>query len=110
MTHRRIKDGAGRSWDVWEVYPAAVERRMSGEFPAVKGDGLSDDDGHSTAERRREVRLLIPAQLQHGWLAFQAGDDRRRFVPVPDGWSTLDEEELVALLMQAERVSDGDRH
>jgi hypothetical protein len=30
MTHRKIKDGDGKSWDVWEVYPAVVERRMSG--------------------------------------------------------------------------------
>jgi hypothetical protein len=96
-------------WDVWEVYPAAVERRMSGEFPAVKQDGRSaKDDGHPDGERRREVRLLVPSELQQGWLAFQAGSDRRRLVPVPENWSTLDEDALLALLMRADRVSDGD--
>lgn len=102
MTHRRIKGGDGRVWDVWEVYPAAVERRMSGEFPAVSGERAPE------AERRREVRLLIPAELQQGWLAFQAGDDRRRLVPVPIDWTKMDDSALVALLERADRVSDGD--
>lgn len=87
---------------MWEVYPAAVERRMSGEFPAITSDG------HARNERRREVRLLVPAELQQGWLAFQTGDDRRRLVPIPENWSTMDEDLLVALLERADRVSDGD--
>jgi hypothetical protein len=108
MTHRKIKDDDGRWWDVWEVYPAAVERRMSGEFPAVKQDGHPERDGRPSGERRREVRLLVPAELQHGWLAFQSGTDRRRVVPVPDNWSTLNDDALVRLLEGADRVSDGD--
>ena len=104
MTHRRIKDGDGRAWDVWEVYPAAVERRMSGEYPAVSGESRPE------GERRREVRLLIPAELQQGWLAFQAGQDRRRLVPIPNDWSTMKEDALLALLERADRVSDGDGH
>lgn len=108
MTHRKIRDGDGRWWDVWEVYPAAVERRMSGEFPAVTQDGRAGTDGGAEGERRREVRVLVPAELQQGWLAFQTGTDRRRLVPIPDNWSTLNEEALMALLERADRVSDGD--
>jgi hypothetical protein len=82
---------------------------MSGEHPAVKEDGRSgQDDGRTERERPREVRLLVPAELQQGWLAFQAGADRRRIAPVPNNWSTLDEESLLALLARADRVSDGD--
>ncbi|HEY2375896.1 MAG TPA: hypothetical protein VGH98_07955 [Gemmatimonadaceae bacterium] len=100
MTHRKIKDGDGKSWDVWEVYPSVVERRMSGEYPiAETGDG--------SRKERREVRLLIPSALQHGWLAFQAGNDRRRLVPIPDNWSAFDEDALLALLRQAQ-LTDGD--
>jgi hypothetical protein len=75
---------------------------MSGEFPAIT------TDGHPRSERRREVRLLIPAELQQGWLAFQTGDDRRRLVPIPDNWSTMNDDSLLTLLERADRVSDGD--
>jgi len=102
MTHRRIKDGDGKSWDVWEVYPSVVERRMSGEFPAVK------DSRSPETDRRRQVRLLVPAQLEQGWLAFQAGSFRRRLAPIPDNWSALDDDALLALLDRAERIADGD--
>lgn len=101
MTHRKIKDGEGKSWDVWEVYPSAVERRMSGEYPIAQRE-----DG-STGERR-EIKVVVPAALQQGWLAFQSGTDRRRLAPIPDRWIHLDEKALVNLLCRADRLSDGD--
>jgi hypothetical protein len=102
MTHRKIKDGDGRAWDVWEVYPAAVERRMSGEHPAVPQERRSDSNP------RREIRLRIPAGLEQGWLAFQAGEDRRRLAPIPDDWIAFADEAIVALLLRADRITDGD--
>ena len=102
MTHRKIRDRNGKSWDVWEVYPSAVERRMSGEYPAAQRE-----DG-STRERR-EVKVVVPTALQQGWLAFQCGDDRRRLAPIPDRWIELDDSALIALLSRADRSSsDGD--
>jgi len=100
MTHRKIKDGVGRAWDVWEVYPSAVEQRMSGEHPAVPGDGA--------AREKREVRIRVPSGLQDGWLAFQSGLDRRRLTPIPERWVTLDDEELVRLLARADRLTETD--
>ncbi len=100
MTHRKIKDGDGKSWDVWEVYPAVVERRMSGEYPAVQ-------PRDAVTTERREVRLLVPSALQQGWLAFQTGDERRRLAPIPQNWTALDDDALLALLCQADRLSDG---
>ena len=99
MTHRRIRDRAGEMWDVWEVYPSAVERRMSGEVPAVLDEGVE-------RRVRREVRVVVPEGLQQGWLAFQNGDERRRLAPIPDEWSTLADAELVALLEKADRTSE----
>src|SRR5215208_4982654 len=100
MTHRRIKDTAGEWWDVWEVYPSAVERRMSGEQPAV----LSE----TGVDRRvlRELRVVVPSELQQGWLAFQNGDERRRLAPIPNEWSALDEPALLALLERADRICE----
>jgi hypothetical protein len=101
MTHRKIRDPEGKSWDVWEVYPSAVERRMSGEFPAAKREDGSTDE-------RREIKVVVPTALQQGWLAFQSGDDRRRLAPIPDRWIDLDDLALVALLCRAGRMSEGD--
>ena len=103
MTHRKIKDGLGRAWDVWEVYPSAVEQRMSGEVPAVL-------DGEPPAREKREVRIRVPSALQDGWLAFQSGKDRRRLTPIPERWVTLDDEELVLLLARADRLTERDGH
>jgi hypothetical protein len=101
MTHRKIRDADGKSWDVWEVYPSAVERRMSGEYPAARRE-----DG--STEERREIKVLVPTALQQGWLAFQSGDDRRRLAPIPNRWIDLDDTALFALLSRADRMSDGD--
>ena len=91
----------GRAWDVWEVYPSAVEQRMSGEFPAVP-------DGDTPAPEKREVRIRVPTALQDGWLAFQSGKDRRRLTPIPERWVTLADEELVRLLGRADRLTELD--
>jgi hypothetical protein len=101
MTHRKIKDGDGKWWDVWEVYPSAVEQRMSGEQPAV-----ADVDGSKT--ERRDFRVVVPSALQQGWLAFQAGNERRRLAPIPDDWIKLNDAALIALLWRADRLAQAD--
>jgi hypothetical protein len=101
MTHRKIKDGLGTPWDVWEVYPSAVERRMSGEVPAAQRiDG--------SAGERREFKVRVPQALQEGWLAFQSGKERRRLAPIPANWISLDDIALLELLSRAARLTDGD--
>jgi hypothetical protein len=97
MTHRKIKDGDGKAWDVWEVYPSAVEQRMSGEHPAVLSTDGTKRDG-------RQVRILVPAALQQGWLAFQCGAERRRLAPIPEKWISLCEQDLLGLLERADRI------
>lgn len=71
---------------------------MSGEQPAIPGDGR--------VERRRKPtqRLLVPDQLKDGWLAFQLGAQRRRLAPIPTDWWQLDDGALLELLRQAERI------
>lgn len=72
---------------------------MSGETPAVL-------DGETDRRVRKEVRVVVPAYLQQGWLAFQNGDERRRLAPIPGNWMTLGEEILLALLEKADRISN----
>ena len=88
---------------MWEVYPSAVEQRMSGEYPAVP-------DRDTPAREKREVRIRVPSALQDGWLAFQSGQDRRRLTPIPERWVTLDDAELVRLLARADRLTETDGH
>jgi hypothetical protein len=102
MTHRKIKDGDGKAWDVWEVYPSAVEQRMSGEHPAVP-----THDGKKS--ERRGLRVVVPEALQQGWLAFQCDGDRRRVVPIPANWIALDDAALIAFLDSADRQGDGQK-
>jgi hypothetical protein len=100
MTHRKIKDGDGKAWDVWEVYPSAVEQRMSGEHPAVSTHDRKKSE-------RRGLRVVVPAALQQGWLAFQRDGDRRRLAPIPENWIAMDDAALIALLDSADRQGDG---
>jgi hypothetical protein len=94
MAHRSFRDEKGREWDVWEVVPTAVERRMATSVarpPAV--------------DRRkvRESRVVVPDRLQKGWLAFQSGRERRRLAPIPKEWDEMTVAELLDLLNQADR-------
>jgi hypothetical protein len=92
MAHRTFRDDMGREWDVWEVVPTAVERRIAAPRPRP-----------AAAERRRvqETRVVVPESLQKGWLAFQSGNERRRLSPIPPDWENLTAGELLDLLHQA---------
>jgi hypothetical protein len=94
MAHRSFRDELGREWDVWEVVPTVVERRIA--KPVSRPAAI---------ERRRvhETRVVVPDALQKGWLAFQSGRERRRFAPIPRDWQDLTNDELVDLLHQADR-------
>jgi hypothetical protein len=96
MPHRTFRDEGGQEWEAWEVVPTAVERRMA-------RDG--GRRGAAPQERRKvqEARVLVPEQLQYGWLAFQSGSERRRLAPIPDDWMEMTVEELADLLDRADR-------
>jgi hypothetical protein len=95
MAHRTFRDDNGREWDAWEVVPTAVERRML----------LHASAGGSRSDRRvrQEARLVVPHDLQKGWLAFQSGAERKRLTPIPRDWSEMSDAELIQLLKRAER-------
>ena len=94
MAHRVFRDELGREWDVWEVVPTAVERRISKASTRPQA-----------VERRKvkETRVVVPDSLQKGWLAFQSGRERRRLSPIPAEWEEMTSSELIDLLNQADR-------
>jgi hypothetical protein len=95
MSYRQFHDDQGRTWEVWEVHPSAVERRVNEE---------RRKSSRETPDRRRnqDVQFPMPPELAEGWLAFQSDDARRRLAPIPVHWDSLSDEELLKLARQAQ--------
>lgn len=91
---RTFTDVAGVDWEVWEVYPRLIERRLMRERRAAR---------RGTLERRHVPvgRPTQPRQILGGWLAFQSRLERRRFVPVPDEWEDATDRELQGFLSRS---------
>jgi hypothetical protein len=110
MAHRSFTDKAGVHWDVWDVIPQWTERRSGEERRRPENEALDPP----VLERRRKEprrgegqdgsRIRIAAGLSRGWLAFEAGRDKRRLAPVPPGWERLSEAELEALCATAHQA------
>ena len=97
MAHREFTDSTRITWNVWDVYPTLGDRRAT-----------SPDRRRflrETAERRTAFNLAhVSPEYAQGWLAFQAGPERRRLAPVPTGWDGLDDRDLERLLEVATPV------
>jgi hypothetical protein len=90
MSFREFRDETGTEWEVWEVRPALVERRVVIDAPV-------ETDRRTTSRRRAPVA----DDLRFGWLVFQSGASKRRLAPVPSGWDRLDRDGLIELLGRA---------
>ena len=94
MAYREILDARGVSWEVWEVRPTLVERRVPGERRTQP---------RQTPDRRTQSqkRATLAVEYRQGWLAFQCKTERRRFTPIPDCWDGLNEVALLDILQRA---------
>jgi hypothetical protein len=96
MTYRELHDDDGRLWEVWEVRPAAIERRQVEERRRMPRE---------FADRRNSaLSLRLLGGMRDGWLTFQCGSERRRLAPIPEGWAALTDETLLALAAKAAQV------
>ena len=124
---RVFLDESGVEWMVWAVRPVG---ELSGRHPTtsapsatrserrVHADRLIAPAPEPIVERRRadrrsappdrvpadRIARTMPPALVQGWLAFQSGSARRRLAPIPDGWGTRPDAELVQLCRQARPV------
>lgn len=73
--------------------PIAIERRLNEDRRMVPR--FAQD------RRSADLQFALRGSLREGWLTFQHGDDRRRISPIPTGWSTTSEAELIAMLARA---------
>lgn len=74
MAARTFTDSAGLTWSVFEVHRAS-----------------------------QSAGAVSPG-LEHGWLAFASGDNRRRLAPFPSSWEASTDAELETLCATARRV------
>ncbi len=74
MAARSFTDSAGLTWDVFEVHRAS-----------------------------QKAGAVSPG-LEHGWLAFASGENKRRLAPIPAGWETSTDAALEALCESARRA------
>lgn len=46
----------------------------------------------------------LDARLSNGWLTFKSATEKRRLVPIPEGWTEWSDEQLIRLLRTAQVV------
>jgi hypothetical protein len=104
MAHRTFVDQKGTSWQVWEVHPSSVERRMHDR--RVRQRPREDAERRRGRDRRQrhEQRIYLGTELAQGWLAFDSGRERRRYAPIPTGWEKLGSAKLADLCREAKIV------
>lgn len=102
MPHRRVQDEDGRWWDVWDTRPTIIDRR-AGRDRRTRGRVASD------RRQKEEQRVTVEPQYRKGWLAFQNGTQWRRLAPIPEGWVTMSDRELLALLARAAADAESQR-
>lgn len=109
MPYRTFEDSVGTEWQVWDIVPRLSERRAGASF-----DRRVEMRPISFADRRREQRrvtqtVVARARLRgsyaQGWLCFESDFEKRRLSPIPDDWTTCDEERLENYARNAERVA-----
>ena len=99
MTFRRFVDKDGIDWEVWEVIPPAVDRRIRER--RANADRRQRPRAGAT-ERRTSVRrtrsspkfVRVSSGFERGWLCFAAGVTVKRLAPVPSGWNEAPSDQL----------------
>jgi hypothetical protein len=88
----------GTKWEVWMVMPTSTERRRGEEFGQSSASESANSTSAGVTERRRVdagPRTVVSPGYENGWLCFESGSgEKRRLVPVPDGWETAAAEKL----------------
>ncbi|MBV9772336.1 MAG: hypothetical protein JO040_00200 [Gemmatimonadetes bacterium] len=81
MALRTFVDADGVEWTAWETIP---QTRLS-------------QDGRAA--------LAVSEGFEQGWLSFECVECKRRLAPIPEGWATCPEPELLQFLLVAVPVT-----
>jgi hypothetical protein len=93
MPHRKVTDQHGHDWDVWDVNPSAIDRRLQAQ-------------PHTPDRRKENVGFIgrVNPRLREGWLTFQCENEKRRLTPVPQCWEQLSDPAMLHLLDRASKT------
>jgi hypothetical protein len=94
MAQRKIQDGTGRWWDVWDTRPTIIDRRDGRDR---RSEVREEDDRRQLTE----ARVTVGPEYRDGWLAFQSGAEWRRLAPIPAQWEQCSDTELLSYLDRA---------
>lgn len=95
MTHRQFRDSRAVDWEVWEVKPVPVVQPLLDRRSSHR-----QTEGNVAPSRTAEL-MLPQAGMSNGWLLFESDSEKRRLVPIPDGWADFSVEALEALCGRA---------
>ena len=103
MAHRKFADAGGVQWEVWDVVPASVELGL--------GTRVGESSPPTAPARTSRLRVSpdgcfagIDGRLASGWLCFTSEHEKRRLIPVPEGWERMSPRELDRLKGEAQLV------
>lgn len=121
MSVREFETPDGRRWRVWPVHPqlTAGDRRGRPDRRITPVENVLDPpvlERRRGRERRESAaspaftaRAALPAPWSTGWLVLEmraggasGAPEVRRVAPIPEGWETCAEGELVARFERAE--------
>jgi hypothetical protein len=108
MPYRAFDDSTGKEWQVWDIVPRLNERRSGEPDRRVRtvvipfADRRRDERRVATTTARRAV---LRGSYAYGWLCFDNGQEKRRLTPIPDDWTTCDDERIEDYLLQATPVA-----
>ncbi len=108
MGYRTFLDRDGSYWQVWDSQPTRVERRLRGtDRRNHKPFTWTGTERRVGADRRltEQRRITLSAGYGAGWLTFESLDEKRRLIPIPQGWEDISQEELRTLCQKARRVT-----
>ena len=103
MAHRTFVAPDGVSWQVWEVAIQPTDRIRNERATASLRRARQTPKKRENLARRLgvELRVAIPAEFEHGWLAFASDEGSKRLAPIPADWMSLSDDALTELCRQA---------
>jgi len=107
VSYRTFLDSTGRRWEVWLVTPAAAERRKVDRRGSASSGFAGASNRRTTPDRRRSPfrrSVTVASEYHNGWLCFESEGEKRRLVPIPEGWAEMGPDRLSSLLQAAKRV------
>ncbi len=111
MSYRLFEDSKRTEWQVWDIVPRLEERRKAAETERRVGiKVIPFADRRRTSRRVANTRrTLLRGSYAQGWLCFESGKEKRRLSPIPDDWTTCDEETIEGYLNEGQIVSSPGR-